>query len=256
MKRNNGRLSLVGAGPGDPDLITLKGIMALESADVVLYDALANEELLTYAPESSIKVFVGKRAGMHFRQQQEINQMIVNYAKSYGHVVRLKGGDPYVFGRGHEELEYAEKQGILTTYVPGISSVTAVPGLLGVPLTKRRVNESFWVVTGTLCDQRTAGDLRFAAQSSATVVVLMGMKKLAEIVELFRMFRKSDEPVCLIQNGSRPDERFITGDLETIVSLQMEAGLCAPAIIIIGKVVRERRQRLHEILERESATAP
>ncbi|MDN3690538.1 uroporphyrinogen-III C-methyltransferase [Cyclobacterium jeungdonense] len=253
MNSTNSRLSLVGAGPGDPDLITLRAIKALESADVVLYDALANEQLLDYAPETSVKVFVGKRAGMHFRQQQEINRMIVNYAKTCGHVVRLKGGDPYVFGRGHEELEYAQKHGIPTTYIPGISSVVAVPGLIGVPLTKRGVNESFWVVTGTLSDQRTARDLQFAAQSSATVVILMGVKKLPEIVDLFRRYREADEPVCMIQNGSKPEERSIVGDLNSILSIQAEAGLSAPAIIVIGKVVREKRQRLHEMLEQEIA---
>lgn len=240
MKDVEARLTLVGAGPGDPDLITLKAIKALESADVVLYDALANEALLEYAPQTSLKIYVGKSAGMHFRQQKEINRMIINYASTFGHVVRLKGGDPYVFGRGHEELEYAHKHGIPTTYVPGISSAMAVPGLSGIPLTKRGINESFWVVTGTLKDQSTGKDLYFAAQSSATVVVLMGLKKLPEIVGIFKKYRGEDEPISLIQNGSKTNERSITGDLSTILSLQEEAGLGAPAIILIGKVVRER----------------
>ncbi len=245
------RLSIVGAGPGDPDLITLKAIKALESADVVLYDALANEALLAYAPESSIKIFVGKRAGMHYRQQREINRMIVNYAQTCGHVVRLKGGDPYVFGRGHEELEYAERHGVPTTYVPGISSAMAVPGLSGIPLTKRGINESFWVVTGTLKEHTTARDLHFAAQSSATVVILMGVKKLPEIVELFQRHRGKEEPICMIQNGSKSTERSIIGDLANILTLQDKACLAAPSIIVIGKVVKENSKGLDEFLRQE-----
>ncbi|GAB3649673.1 uroporphyrinogen-III C-methyltransferase [Echinicola sediminis] len=245
----NKKLSIVGAGPGDPDLITLKAIKALKSADVVLYDALANEALLEYVPETALKVFVGKRAGMHYRQQREINRMIVNYAETCGHVVRLKGGDPYVFGRGHEELEYAAKHGVPTEYVPGISSAMAVPGLSGIPLTKRGVNESFWVVTGTLKDHSTARDLYFAAQSSATVVILMGVKKLPEIVALFKEYRGAAESIAMIQNGSRSDERSIVGDLGNIIKLQKEEGLTAPAIIVIGEVVKEKGRQLGSYLE-------
>lgn len=251
MKNSEARLSLVGAGPGDPDLITIKAVKALESADVILYDALANEALLAYAPETALKIFVGKSAGMHYRQQKEINRMIVNYAVTCGHVVRLKGGDPYVFGRGHEELEYAEKHGIPTTYIPGISSAMAVPGLQGIPLTKRGVNESFWVVTGTLKDHSTGRDLYFAAQSSATVVILMGVKKLPEIVGLFKEYRGENEAICLIQNGSKVSERSLRGELHNILSLQEEAQLTAPAVIVIGQVVREKL--LAEIQQMELA---
>ncbi|UCS95260.1 uroporphyrinogen-III C-methyltransferase [Echinicola marina] len=249
MDNINKKLSIVGAGPGDPDLITLKAIKVLKSADVVLYDALANEDLLAYVPETAIKVFVGKRAGMHSRQQQEINRMIVDYAQTCGHVVRLKGGDPYVFGRGHEELEYAAQFGIPTEYVPGISSAMSVPGLSGIPLTKRGVNESFWVVTGTLKDHSTAQDLKYAAQSSATVIILMGVKKLPEIVQLFKQFRGGNEAVAMIQNGSRPDERFISADLENILSIQEKEQLMAPSIIVIGQVVKERGRQLGSYLE-------
>ncbi|WP_186757618.1 uroporphyrinogen-III C-methyltransferase [Echinicola salinicaeni] len=249
MDSNNQKLSIVGAGPGDLDLITLKAIKVLKSADVVLYDALANEELLEYVPTTAIKVFVGKRAGMHSRQQQEINKMIVNYAQTCGHVVRLKGGDPYVFGRGHEELEYAAQFGISTEYVPGISSAMSVPGLAGIPLTKRGVNESFWVVTGTLKDHSTAQDLKFAAQSSATVIILMGVKKLPEIVQMFKQYRGGNEAIAMIQNGSRPDERFISADLENILSIQEKEQLKAPSIIVIGQVVKERDRSLSSLLE-------
>ncbi|GGF49369.1 uroporphyrinogen-III C-methyltransferase [Echinicola rosea] len=248
MTTLNKKLSIVGAGPGDPELITLKGVKTLQSADVVLYDALANEALLEYVPETAIKVFVGKRAGMHYRQQREINRMIVNYVETCGHVVRLKGGDPYVFGRGHEELEYAAAHGIPTDYVPGISSAMAVPGLGGIPLTKRGINESFWVVTGTLKDHSTAKDLRFAAQSSATAIILMGMKKLPEIVALFEQYRGAEETVAIIQDGSKETERSIVGDLGSVLALQQKEQLTAPAIIVIGEVVKEKGKALGQFL--------
>ncbi len=235
------RLSLVGAGPGDPDLITLKAVKALQTADVVLYDALANEALLDYAPETALKLFVGKRAGKHYQTQEEINDKIIHYAFLYGHVVRLKGGDPYVFGRGGEELEHAASFGIPTAYIPGISSALAVPGLNGIPLTKRGINESFWVMTGVLSDSSLSRDVYMAARSSATVVILMGMKKLPAIVALFQQYRGMAEPVSIIQNGSKPEERSVTGVLETILDLQEAAQIGTPAIIVIGGVVAEKR---------------
>ncbi|MEX2591263.1 MAG: uroporphyrinogen-III C-methyltransferase [Anditalea sp.] len=244
------KLSLIGAGPGDPDLITLKAIKVLKTADVVLYDALANEALLDYAPETALKIFVGKRGGLHYLQQREINKMIVNYARICGHVVRLKGGDPYVFGRGHEELDYAQKYEIPTQYIPGISSVMSVPGLSGIPLTKRGVNESFWVVAGTLKDGSLAQDLHFAAQSSATVVILMGVRKLPEIVALFTEHRGKEEPISLIQNGSKETERSITGNLGSILSIKEKEKIGAPAIIVIGKVVGEKRKHLNVYVEK------
>src|SRR5690606_10611582 len=148
------RLTVVGAGPGDPELITLKAIKVLKSARVVLYDALISNELLDYAPENSEKIFVGKRKGCYAYQQEQINELIVARAKTHGHVVRLKGGDPFVFGRGAEELEYAYNHGLQTQVVPGISSSLAVPAYQGIPLTKRGVSESFWVITGTTKDHK------------------------------------------------------------------------------------------------------
>lgn len=243
-------LSLVGAGPGDPDLITLKAIKVLKTADVVLFDALANEALLDYAPESALKIFVGKRAGMHVHQQREINKMIVNYARTCGHVVRLKGGDPYVFGRGHEELEYAQKYNIHTQYIPGISSAISVPGLSGIPLTKRGVNESFWIVTGTLKDGSLARDLILAARSSSAVVILMGVRKLPEIVAVFTEHRGKEEPISLIQNGSKDTQRSLTGNLRDILQLQEKEQIGPPAIIVIGKVVGEKSKTIDAYVEK------
>ncbi|MDO9553446.1 uroporphyrinogen-III C-methyltransferase [Rhodonellum sp.] len=255
MKRIEPKLSLVGAGPGDPELITLKGVKTLQSADVVLYDALANEALLDYAPETALRIYVGKRAGQHYQQQEEINKMIVGYAKTIGHVVRLKGGDPYIFGRGHEELEYAQAHGVPASYVPGISSSIAVPGLCGIPLTKRGINESFWVVTGTLKDGSLSHDLPLAAQSTATVVILMGLSKLQEITALFRKYRGTEEPIALIENGSLPQERLLVSGLGKVVELQEEKRIKAPAIIVIGEVIRAQSQSLsmlHEHLLRDA----
>jgi len=245
MNHRQPRLTLVGAGPGDPDLITLKAIKTLQSADVILYDALVNEKLLEHAPATTLNIYVGKRAGQHSQQQQEINKMIVGYAKTMGHVVRLKGGDPYVFGRGHEELDYAQQQGIPVDYVPGISSATSVAGLAGIPLTKRGVNESFWVITGTLKDGSLAKDLHLAAQSSATIVILMGLKKIREIVALFQNQRGNDEPIAIIHNGSLESSRLLICTLGDVMEDGSLPSMTAPAIIVIGKVVNEKREMLY-----------
>src|SRR5580693_2712549 len=169
------RITLVGAGPGDAELITLKGIKALKTADVVLYDALVNEELLAHAPENAVKVYVGKRSGDHTYSQEAVNKLMIDYAMNYGHVVRLKGGDPFVFGRGFEELDFAAAYSIPTQVIPGISSSIGVPGLQNIPVTHRGLSESFWVVTGTKADGKISNDLYEAARTRATIVVLMGI---------------------------------------------------------------------------------
>lgn len=232
-----GKLSLVGAGPGDPELITLKGIKALKTAGAVLYDALANPDLLDYAPAEVPKIYVGKRANNHRFTQQEINQMVVSYALSHGHVVRLKGGDPFVFGRGHEEKVYAEIFDIEVDVIPGISSSLSLAALQGVPLTRRGMNESFWVLTGTTKSGKLSQDIPIAAQSSATAIILMGMRKIDEIVWQFQQTGKGDTPVMIIQNGSLPNEHVVLGTVNTIGNIARETGIGSPAIIVIGEVV-------------------
>lgn len=229
-------VSLVGAGPGDPELITLKGIRVLETADVVLHDALANDELLKYAPAHAPRMYVGKRAGSHKMAQEEINKLIVSCARQYGHVVRLKGGDPYIFGRGHEEQMFAEQAGIPVTLVPGISSVHAVPALQSVPLTRRGLSESFWVITGTTRTGTVSKDIALAAQSSATVVILMGMSHIEDIQKIFIHYGKSDTPVAIIQNGSMPDEKVGVSDVGDMCRMVKERELSSPAVIVIGEV--------------------
>lgn len=236
------RVTLVGAGPGDPDLLTVKGVKALAEADVVLYDALANEGILAYAPKKAIKIFVGKRKGCHEYSQDQINQLIVDNAFTYGNVVRLKGGDPFIFGRGSEEIEYVESFGIPTFVVPGISSSIAVPANQGISLTKRGVSESFWVITGTTSDRELSKDVALAAQSSATVVILMGMSKLDQIVSLFQNESKGETPVAIIQNGTMPNEKVGIGTIDSILQVAKITNLSSPAIIVIGEVVRERNK--------------
>lgn len=231
-------LTLVGAGPGDPDLITVKGIKALADADVVLYDALAHPDLLKYAPERALKIFVGKKKGVCQFKQERINELIVEYALSHGHVVRLKGGDSFIFGRGHEEIVHAQAFNIPTAIVPGLSSFYSVPEMQQVPLTRRGINESFWVVTGTTKDHELSSDIGKAAQSNATVVILMGMHKLDEITAIFSAFGKEDLPVAIIQNGTRPEEKVGLGTVATIRVVVDKEGLSSPAIIVLGEVVK------------------
>ena len=175
------KLTVVGAGPGDAELITVKAIKALSEADVILYDALVNKELLKYAPIEALKIYVGKRKKKHEYTQEQINNLIVDFAFTHGRVVRLKGGDPFVFGRGSEEILHAEAFNIETAVVPGISSSIGVAGLVGIPVTHRGVSESFWVITGTTRDGKLSKDIFDAAKTNATIVILMGVHKLKNV---------------------------------------------------------------------------
>ena len=236
------KLTVVGAGPGDADLITLKAIKAIESADVILYDALINEALLKYASKDTELIFVGKRKGCYAYQQAQINELIVSKANEKGHVVRLKGGDPFVFGRGAEEIDYVKQFGLETFVVPGISSSIAVPAYQGIPLTKGGAAESFWVITGTTKEHQLSVDVAIAAKSSATIVILMGMGKLKEIVRIFSEENKQELPIAIIQEGTTENEKSGFGTISTICEIVKEKQLSNPAIIIIGEVVKERVQ--------------
>lgn len=234
-------VTLVGAGPGDPDLITLKGIKAIEQADVILYDALVNEELLTYAKASCTKIYVGKRAERMSTSQDYINKLLVDYALTHGHVVRLKGGDPFVFGRGGEELDYIRQFDIPTAVVPGISSSVGLTGLQQIPLTYRGISESFWVITGSTSDGRLSEDLYHAVKTNATVVVLMGYSKLQNIIELYQENGRGNLPIALIQNGSLQNERLAIGTIDTIMKQVHKNLLGVPAIIVLGEVVAKHQ---------------
>ena len=236
------RLTLIGAGPGDIELITLKGIRAIKSANVILYDALANVELLEYARPDALRIYVGKRLGKYVYTQEEINQKIVYLALEYGHVVRLKGGDPFVFGRGFEEIQHAKNFNIECEVVSGVTSAIAAPASVGIPVTSRGYAESFWVITGTTKKGEISKDIELAAQSSATIVILMGMSKLMEICEIFRIHGKSEMPMAIIQNGTRKNVKSVIGTVSTIIEKSISENITNPAVIVIGEVVRLREQ--------------
>jgi len=235
------KLTLVGAGPGAADLLTLRGLAVLKTANVVLYDALVSEEVLDFIPDNIPSISVGKRARAHSFSQEEINELIVESAFLHGHVVRLKGGDPFVFGRGYEEIEYASSFGIETDVVPGVTSALAVPASLHIPLTSRKISESFWVITGTTRADEISEDVAIAAQSSATVVILMGLGKIRDIMKLFELQGRKNVPVAVIQNGTTPREKSVIGTVETIADLAVQEGIGSPAVIIIGEVVKYAR---------------
>lgn len=232
------KLTLIGAGPGDPELITLKGINTLKAADVVLYDALVSQEILQLIPETIPAIAVGKRAGAHDYTQDEINELIVEFAYLYGHVVRLKGGDPFVFGRGMEEVEFAWKHGVTTAVVPGVSSALAVPASINVPLTSRGVSESFWVVTGTTMNGTVSEDIALAARSTATVIILMGLNKLEEIMNIFSLQGKKDTPVAIVQHGTTSEQKSVVGTVSTVTEKSRQANIGSPAVIVVGEVVK------------------
>jgi uroporphyrin-III C-methyltransferase len=231
------RLTLIGAGPGDVELITLKGIRAIKSADVILYDALANQELLEYARPEALRIYVGKRLGKYVYTQEEINLKIVTLALEYGHVVRLKGGDPFVFGRGFEEIEYAKNFNIKCSVISGVTSAIAAPASIGIPVTSRGFAESFWVITGTTQSGELSRDIELAVQSTATVVILMGMSKLSQICEIFSLNGKSNVPMAIIQNGTRENGKAVIGTVSSIIEKVEEEKITNPAVIIIGEVV-------------------
>jgi uroporphyrin-III C-methyltransferase len=229
-------LLLVGAGPGDPELITLKAYRALQQARVILYDHLANTVLLDWAPPTCEKIYVGKLPYGAYTPQEEIHALIKEKAFAAGQVIRLKGGDPFIFGRGFEEILFAREQGIAVSYIPGITSMQA-SGLSAIPLTHRHISESIWVVTGTKKDGSLSEDLRLAMKSRATVVIYMGMKKIKEIARVYREEGYGEMPAAIIQHASLPHQKMasgIAGDLPELVELHQ---LTHPAIIIIGEVV-------------------
>lgn len=231
------KLILVGAGPGDPELITLKGLKAIEKADAILYDALVSEKLLNYAPATCVKVYVGKRYAQPSLPQQKINELIVEHALAYGTVVRLKGGDPFVFGRATEEIDVAEAAGIEVEIVPGLSSVTAVPAAAKIAITQRGISRGFRVITATTSAEELSDNIHCAAKCNETVVILMGINKLPLIAEIFTATGKGQVPVAVVQNGTLPEEKIIYGKVDDIAAKVQQAQLGSPGLIIIGETV-------------------
>jgi len=240
---SQGKVYLVGAGPGDPDLITVKAVACLKQAEVVIYDFLASPKLLKYAKESAETIYVGKKGGDHTLPQDKINQLIAAKAKEGHTVVRLKGGDPFIFGRGGEEAEVLAQSGIPFEIVPGVTSAIAAPAYAGIPLTHRKYNTSVAFITGhedPTKDQSTI-DWSKLATSVGTLVILMGVKNLSNITqELITAGRDPKTPVACVRWGTTSQQVTVTGTLDTIAADVQAAGLKPPAIIVVGEVAKLR----------------
>lgn len=234
--KQNPLISLVGAGPGDVDLISVKGLNRLKKAQVVLYDALVNEELLHFAPTAK-KIFVGKRLGFKEFEQEQINQLLVDAAIEFGHVVRLKGGDSFVFGRGMEELLFAQQHAIQTEVIPGISSAISVPALAQIPVTHRGLSNSFLVLSATLADGTLNPELKKSAGLNSTMVILMGISQLPKIVAVYQSMNKGYLPVSIVYNGSLETQREVFGTVDTILEKNEQLKVSGPGVIVLGEVV-------------------
>jgi uroporphyrinogen III methyltransferase / synthase len=240
-----GTVSLVGAGPGDPGLLTVRALDRLRRADVVVYDRLVNPDLLDEARPEALRIFAGKQRGGRGMAQAAINELMIRCARAGQSVVRLKGGDPFVFARGGEEAAALADAGVPFEIVPGVSSAIAVPAYAGIPLTHRGIASSFAVVTGHEDETKDALGIDWHALATAvdTLVVLMGAQSLPAIVAaLLRHGRSPDTPVALIRWGTTPAQATLTGRLADIVDDAEAAGLMPPVVAVIGEVVRLRER--------------
>lgn len=240
---NKGKVYIIGAGPGDARLITVKGLEALQRADVIVYDRLANPALLTRRKAESQLIYVGKKPDSHTLSQTEINQLLVRQASEGKLVARLKGGDPLVFGRGGEEAEALKEAGLPYEIIPGITSAIAVPAYAGIPVTHRGLTSTFTVITGHEQPGKEASDIDWArlASDPGTLVFLMGVENLLLIVEKLTAEGKAqDTPSAVIRWGARPEQQVVQGTLADIVQKVKEVGLTSPAVIIMGEVVQLR----------------
>jgi len=235
-----GKVYLIGAGPGDPGLITVKGHDCLRQADVIIYDRLIDSSLLDTARPDAEKIYVGKARGCHAREQKDINQLLIEKAQKGKIVARLKGGDPFVLGRGGEEAEALADNHVPFEIVPGVSSVTAVPAYAGIPITHRRRASSFAVVTGHEDISKTEPSISWDKVSNATdtLICLMGIDNLEQIVEqLIKNGRAPSTPVAVIQEGTTPRQQTLVGNLRNIVARAKENNVRPPAVIVVGEVV-------------------
>lgn len=240
-----GKVYLVGAGPGDEGLMTLKGLQCLKEADVIVYDRLASERLLDVTRKGAEKIYAGKFASHHTLKQEEINALLAQKAQEGKVVVRLKGGDPFIFGRGGEEAEYLADQGIDFEVVPGVSSAYSVPAYAGIPVTQRGHTSTVAFITGHEDDTKEDSDIDWARISTGagTLVFLMGVRNLELIVKnLIEYGRPQETPVAVIRGGTTPQQQTIVGTLSDIVDKVRDASLTPPAITVVGGVVRLREK--------------
>lgn len=239
-----GKVYLVGAGPGDPGLITVKGLQCLQKADVVVYDRLIDERLLNEAPSNAEKIFVGKAVGFHPISQEEINKILLRKAQEGKVVVRLKGGDPFVLGRGGEEAKFLSLNKIPFEVVPGVSSFYSVPAYAGIPITHRGLASSVTLITGHQYIESNESNISWEKLSNATdtLVILMGLGNLAYLVEqLIKNHKPPSTPVAVITQGTTEGQRCVTGTLEDIVEKVKSENLNPPSVIVIGEVVQLRK---------------
>jgi uroporphyrin-III C-methyltransferase len=237
----SGKVYIVGAGPGDPRLLTIRGLECLRLADVVVYDRLVDGAVLDQAPRAARRIFAGKEPEHHPLAQEAIHELLAEEAARGRTVVRLKGGDPFVFGRGGEEAEFLAARGIDFEIVPGVSSAIAVPGAAGIPLTHRRVSRAFAVVAGHTCSPDPEPDYPSLLRGAGTLVVLMGVRSLPRIVaRLLEGGIDPATPAAVVENGTRPDQRTLVTTLAGLVAAAHDAR--APAVIVVGEVVRLRER--------------
>ncbi|MET1032054.1 uroporphyrinogen-III C-methyltransferase [Domibacillus tundrae] len=246
-----GEVYIVGAGPGDPELVTVKALKAIQKADVILYDRLVNKELLDESKPSAVRVFCGKFPGNHVMTQDRINSLLVKFASKGKCVVRLKGGDPFVFGRGGEEAAYVKGFGIPVQVIPGITAGIAAPAYADIPITHREYGNSFAVVTGHQMDGKKETDWAQLATSVDTLVIYMGMKNLAGIAEaLIQHGRDESMMAAVIEQGTTDRQRVVTAPLKSIAAEAKKQAIGNPAVIVVGDVVNCRKQ-----MQREMAAA-
>ncbi len=237
MQRTNGKVYLVGAGPGDPGLLTLRGKECLEQADVILYDYLANPALLAHVPDHAERLYVGRRGKGKYPEQESINRLLIERAQAGNVVVRLKGGDPFVFGRGGEEAEILASAGIDFEVVPGVTSAVAVPAYAGIPVTHRTLASTLTIVTGHEDPEKPSTALEWPrlATSQGTLVFLMGMKNLSAIVtNLMAEGRAASTPVAIIRWGTRASQHTVVGTLADITEKAGGGRMEQPTIIVVG----------------------
>lgn len=236
------KVYLTGAGAGDVELLTLKAARVIKEADIIIYDKLANPEILNMANENCEFIFVGKESGHHMVPQETINEIIYQSALKYQTVVRLKGGDPFVFGRGAEEALYLRERNIAFEIIPGISSSIAVPAYAGIPVTHRGITTSFRVVTGHETPDKKISQIEWESfLNDETIVFLMGLHKIDLITsKLLSLGKREDYPCAVISRGTTKDQKVVVGTLKNIASLAKD--LPTPGIIVVGEVVKLREE--------------
>ncbi|MBE0472600.1 MAG: uroporphyrinogen-III C-methyltransferase [Rhodoferax sp.] len=243
FKPDSGRVYLVGAGPGDPELLTLRAVRLLQQADVIVYDNLVSDGVLAFVSPSAERIYAGKRRNEHTLRQEQINTLLVKLASQGKQVVRLKGGDPFIFGRGGEELQALAASGVAFEVVPGVTAASGVSSYAGIPLTHRDHAQCCLFVTGHLKDGTADLDWPSLVRLNQTVVIYMGLGGLPEICKQMVAHGSSPElPIAVVQDGSQPTQKVVTGTLADMAERVAQAGLKSPCLTIIGEVVKLHRE--------------